>query len=118
MMSRIQQLGELTLITKDIHDGPAIRYKFTDAAGEIGFISPVSEHFCRECNRLRLTADGHLLTCLLSDIYEDIKTPIRSGRLDEDLANVFIKAVNQKPLQRPADISPLTQPEQMISIGG
>jgi len=116
--TRIQELGSLIPVTSETNDGPAMRFKFEDAMGEIGFISPVSEHFCKTCNRLRLTADGHILTCLLSDICEDIKTPIRSGLLDNDLANIFLKAVERKPFQHAENITPLSQPAQMVSIGG
>ena len=115
---RIQTLGDLMPVQRDKNDGPAVRYKFKDAMGEIGFISPVSNHFCKTCNRLRLTADGHILTCLLSDICEDIKTPLRLGLLDNDLKNVFLKAVSRKPLQHAENLTSLAQPEQMVSIGG
>ncbi len=116
--ARIQALGSLIPVTRQVNDGPAMRFKFKDAMGEIGFISPVSNHFCKACNRLRLTADGHILPCLLSDISEDIKTPLRSGLLDNDLADVFLKAAERKPFQHAENITPLTQPEQMVSIGG
>ncbi|MCD6584402.1 MAG: GTP 3',8-cyclase MoaA [Desulfobacteraceae bacterium] len=115
---RIQLLGNLIPVQKDKNDGPAMRFKFKDAMGEIGFISPVSNHFCKTCNRLRLTADGHILTCLLSDICEDIKAPLRLGLLDKDLKTVFLKAVARKPFQHPENLTPLAQPEQMVSIGG
>ena len=115
---RIETLGDLIPIQRNSGDGPAMRYKFKNAMGEIGFISPVSNHFCRECNRLRLTADGHILSCLLSDICEDIKTPLRLGMLDDDLKAVFFKAVERKPFQHPENLNSLTQPMQMISIGG
>ncbi len=116
--TRIQALGNLIPVTSQTNDGPAMRFKFKDAMGEIGFISPVSNHFCKTCNRLRLTADGHILTCLLSDISEDIKTPLRAGLLDNDLADVFLKAVERKPFQHAENITPFTQPAQMVSIGG
>ncbi|MCU0599431.1 MAG: GTP 3',8-cyclase MoaA [Desulfobacterales bacterium] len=116
--SRIEAIGELIPLQKNIHDGPAARFRFRDSRGEIGFISPVSRHFCAACNRLRVTADGHILSCLLSNITEDIKTPIRAGFLDEALREVFFNATRRKPLQRPVQISPLSQTEQMISIGG
>jgi cyclic pyranopterin phosphate synthase len=118
IIKKVQILGDLIPIKKDTSDGPAMRYRFKDSMGEIGFISPVSKHFCKECNRLRLTADGHILTCLLSDICEDIKTPIRLGLLDNDLKAVFLKAVERKPLQHPEKLTHLAQPEQMVSIGG
>ena len=116
--SRIETIGDLIPVKKGIHDGPAARFRFSQAKGEIGFISPVSRHFCAACNRLRLTADGHILSCLLSNIIEDIKTPIRAGFLDESLAEVFINAVVRKPMKRPVEISSLSQPEQMVAIGG
>jgi cyclic pyranopterin phosphate synthase len=118
IMKKVRILGDLIPVQKDKNDGPAVRYKFKDAMGEIGFISPVSNHFCKECNRLRLTADGHILTCLLSDICEDIKTPLRLGLLDDDLKSVFLKAVARKPFQHPENLTSLAQPEQMVSIGG
>ncbi len=118
IIKKIQILGDLIPIERDTSDGPAMRYRFKNSMGEIGFISPVSKHFCKECNRLRLTADGHILTCLLSDICEDIKTPLRLGLLDNDLKTVFLKAVERKPLQHPEKLTRLAQPEQMVSIGG
>ncbi|MBI5327057.1 MAG: GTP 3',8-cyclase MoaA [Deltaproteobacteria bacterium] len=77
--------------------GPARRYKFTDSIGEIGFISPVSDHFCRSCNRLRLTADGKLRTCLFSDEEIDIKTVLRNGCTDKELEELLFRAVKKKP---------------------
>ena len=114
----VQSLGELIPITKIANDGPAERYRLKDSKGEIGFISPVSSHFCASCNRLRLTSDGRLLTCLLSDISEDIKTPLRLGLLDNDLAEVFLRTVVRKPFAHPETLTPCHQPEQMVSIGG
>jgi GTP 3',8-cyclase len=117
--TRIRELGTLHPVNSAVHDGPAQRFKFENAIGEVGFISPLSRHFCASCNRLRLTADGHILSCLLSDVCEDIKTPLRKGLLDEDLADVFIRAVKQKPAAH-AEIMPsiTAQPESMNAIGG
>ena len=67
--------------------------------GEIGFISPVSDHFCGSCNRLRLTADGKLKTCLFSEELTDLKPLLRSGAGDEDLANQLGEALRNKPLR-------------------
>ena len=116
--SRVERLGELLPVSSQTNDGPAVRYKFKAAIGEIGFISAVSHHFCKQCNRLRLTADGRIRACLLSDIHEDIKTPLRNGRLDTDLAEVFFRAVNRKPFQHAAKLDPHDINSQMISIGG
>jgi cyclic pyranopterin phosphate synthase len=94
---RIRVLGNLVPIRNSKNDGPAKRYKFEGSKGEIGFIPALSQHFCERCNRLRLTASGQLRPCLLSDHQEDIKGPLRSGRSDQELAEIFLKAVHHKP---------------------
>lgn len=94
---RISELGQLIPIRNSVNDGPARRYRFEGARGEIGFIHALSHHFCDRCNRLRLTASGSLRPCLLSDHHEDIKGPLREGALDRDLAEIFFKAVRHKP---------------------
>lgn len=77
--------------------GPAKRYSFKDGIGEIGLISPVSDHFCSSCNRLRLTADGKLRTCLFSDDEVDIKTALRSNCTDKEIEDLLFNAVRKKP---------------------
>ncbi len=78
--------------------GPARRFRFRGAPGEVGFISPVSEHFCSSCNRLRLTADGKLRTCLFSDDEIDIREALREGKSDEDIERLLFMAVKGKPM--------------------
>ncbi len=76
--------------------GPARYFQFPGAQGTVGFISPLSRHFCSECNRLRLTADGKLRPCLFSDDEYDLRTALRSG--DEQAARtVFAQALGAKP---------------------
>ena len=77
--------------------GPANNYRFEDGVGELGFISPISDHFCSSCNRLRLTADGRLRTCLFSDDEINIKSFMREGCSDEELERVLFGAVKTKP---------------------
>lgn len=77
--------------------GPARRYRFRDAPGEVGFISPVSEHFCGSCNRLRLTSDGKLRVCLFSDSEIDIRKALRDGSGDDVIEHLLFKAVAEKP---------------------
>ena len=79
-------------------DGPAEIYKISAAQGAIGFISPVSHQFCRTCNRLRLTADGHLRVCLLSDEEVDLKGPLRDGCSDAELRDLMERAIAKKPM--------------------
>ncbi len=78
-------------------NGPAKYYQFPKAQGAFGFITPISDHFCSACNRLRLTADGKLRPCLLSNDEIDLKTPLRNGASDRDLAELFHVAVAAKP---------------------
>lgn len=116
---RISVLGSLIPVPKTMNDGPAQRYHFEGAAGEIGFIHALSHHFCDRCNRLRLTARGQLRPCLLSDHHEDVKGIMRTGGTDEQLAEIFFKAVRHKPsdhnlaMQNPSRVC-----GQMSSIGG
>lgn len=81
---------------KPIGWGPAKYYEFPDAQGTVGFISPLSRHFCSECNRLRVTADGKVRPCLFSDNEFDIRAALRSGT-DEDVRNVLLEALGAKP---------------------
>jgi len=98
IMEKINSLQNLVpLGNPEKRTGPARRYKFTDGIGEIGFISPVSDHFCGSCNRLRLTADGKLRTCLFSDDEVDIKSAIRNDCTDRELEDLLFRAVREKP---------------------
>ena len=81
------------------HDGPARIFKFPGSAGEIGLISPVSDHFCASCNRLRLTSDGKLRTCLFSDEETDLKPFLRLGCTDEKLDEILDEALLKKPFR-------------------
>jgi GTP 3',8-cyclase len=75
------------------------RFRFADGAGELGFVSPVSEPFCSSCDRIRLTADGKLRTCLFSRREWDLKTPMREGASDAQLADLVRFAVRHKELK-------------------
>jgi cyclic pyranopterin phosphate synthase len=76
--------------------GPARYYRFEHAAGTIGVITPLSEHFCGTCDRLRLTADGRLRVCLFSDDEIDVRSTLRSGT-DEDVRAAIHDAVAARP---------------------
>ncbi|MDQ5821932.1 MAG: GTP 3',8-cyclase MoaA [Actinomycetota bacterium] len=77
----------------------AKRYGFADGIGELGFVNPVSEPFCSSCDRIRLTADGQLRTCLFSRREWDLKTPLRDGSSDEQLVAALRNAVAHKELK-------------------
>ena len=91
-------LGPLIEAEKSRPDGagPAEYYKFEEAAGTVGFISPLSRHFCSACNRLRLSADGRIMPCLFSDEFFDIKAAA-AGEDDEAVRNVLKLAIGNKP---------------------
>lgn len=92
----VETVAPLIPISPERHDGPAARYRFAGALGEVGFISSLSSHFCSTCNRLRLTARGSLRPCLLSDREVDLKDLLRGGATDRDLRAAFIAAVRLK----------------------
>ena len=83
---------------RDNMNGPARLYTLRDAQGRIGFISAMSHGFCSSCNRLRLTADGHLRACLLADEPTvDLKTPLRNGCTDSELEALIRNLIGRKP---------------------
>lgn len=96
--------------------GPALPYRLKGAMGTVGFISPLTEqHFCQRCNRLRLTADGHLRPCLMSDVEIPVLPALRAGKPIESILN---EAIQKKPIghQLANHISP--NGRCMIQIGG
>ncbi len=96
---RIEAFGRLEPVNgrRRSSDGPAQICRLAGGVGEIGFISPVSHHFCSTCNRLRLTADGHLRSCLLSDSEADLKGPLRRGCSDGEIRERILETIAQKP---------------------
>jgi cyclic pyranopterin phosphate synthase len=94
-------------------------YRFADGRGRIGFINPVSEPFCADCNRIRLTADGRLRTCLFSLRETDLRAPLRAGASDEELEHIIRAAVWRKELKHHVGEPGFIQPERTMSaIGG
>jgi len=96
IMSRIAELGDL-LPLKSRGKGPSRNYQIKGAKGVLGFISAISDHFCSSCNRLRLTARGMLRPCLFSATEIDLRTAMREGASDDELRQLFAKAVMAKP---------------------
>ena len=94
---KIESFKELHPIGKKEGEGPARMFKFKGASGKIGFISPFSEHFCSSCNRLRLTVDGKLRTCLFSDKEVDLKPSLRKGGDNSELERLIDLAISNKP---------------------
>ena len=97
----------------------ARRFRFADGAGEIGFVNPVSEPFCSSCDRIRITADGQLRTCLFSRREWDLKTPLRAGASDDELVDLIRFAVRHKELKhRINDAGFVRASRSMSQIGG
>ena len=94
-------------------------YRFADGRGRIGFINPVSEPFCADCNRIRVTADGQLRTCLFSLRETDLRAVLRSGADDDELERVLREAVWRKELKHHVGDPGFVQPARTMSaIGG
>lgn len=93
------EYGPLVRITTGDPSETARRYTFSDNVGEVGFINPVSEPFCASCDRIRITADGQLRTCLFATEETDLRAVIRSGGDDEALADTLRRAVWNKELK-------------------
>jgi cyclic pyranopterin phosphate synthase len=94
-------------------------FAFADGKGEIGFISPVSEPFCADCNRLRLTSDGKLRTCLFSQHETDLRGPLRAGADDAELERIVCDAVWRKELKHRVNEPGFRPPARTMSaIGG
>ena len=99
--------------------GTARRWRFADGGGEIGFISPVTQPFCGDCNRIRITAEGELRTCLFSMTETDLREPLRSGASDADIERIVRDAVWRKELKHHVNEPGFVQPARTMSrIGG
>jgi cyclic pyranopterin phosphate synthase len=119
IVTEIRKLGELIPVKEDSDLGPAVRYRFQNAQGEIGFINSVSSHFCDTCNRIRLTADGHLRTCLFSDKEIDLKPFLRNGCSDDKLLEILRKALAEKPKNHHIETTQFKKCQRTMSaIGG
>ncbi|MGA7396849.1 MAG: GTP 3',8-cyclase MoaA [Solirubrobacterales bacterium] len=126
--SQVLKGSELRALIEKIHplveverepSATARVFRFADGDGEIGFINPVSEPFCSDCNRLRLTADGKLRTCLFSLNETDLLEPLRTGVDDAGIEALIREAVRGKELRHRINESDFLQPERTMSaIGG
>jgi len=116
---RLALLGPMTAMVHRDTDGPAQIFRLPGFQGELGFITPISSHHCRTCNRLRLTAAGGLRPCLFTKTEIDVKTPLRQGADDARLTSLLGAAISQKSTSislPPAPFRPYSS--SMVSIGG
>jgi cyclic pyranopterin phosphate synthase len=118
IVAMIDAVYPLEPVGRERH-GTARRYRFADGTGEMGFISPVSEPFCGDCNRIRLTAEGQLRTCLFSMNETDLRGPLREGASDAELEEIVRDAVWRKELKHHVNDPGFVQPARTMSrIGG
>jgi len=115
---RLLTLGALEPCLPGHGNGPAKYFRFPGAEGTVGFISPLSEHICFNCNRLRLTADGRLRPCLLSDEEIDLRKPLRQGASPQRLSRLIRRAVASKPERHHIQEGELPNRRPMCQVGG
>jgi cyclic pyranopterin phosphate synthase len=118
MGETLSSLGALQPCSPLAGSGPASYYQLPGAKGTIGFITPVSDHFCFKCNRLRLTADGKLLPCLLESGEIDLRSALRAGASPEDIRQLILKAVASKPEGHRVSQGVVNQRRPMTQVGG
>ena len=118
MKRRLDPLGKMEPCRVNVGNGPAKYFCLPNATGTIGFITPVTEHFCYQCNRLRLTADGKLRPCLLSEEEIDLREPLRLSASAAELKNLIAEAIARKPQGHhlAEGITPLDRP--FSQVGG
>ena len=119
VLARLQARFDLRPVAAVNPSATAKRWSFSDGRGEIGIIAPVSEPFCGHCNRIRLTADGKIRTCLFSVAEHDLRSQLRGGLSDEALAEWLKRVVLEKEARHhigePDFVPP---PRSMSCIGG
>lgn len=118
--SRIEEaIGPLEPSERNNPSQPAVDYDFSDGSGRIGFINPVTQPFCGDCNRLRLTAEGQVRNCLFSTEEWDARAILRGGGSDDDLAKLVRDCVGAKKPGHGIDTEQFVRPSRaMYQIGG
>ena len=117
---RLQALGNLEPITGPAGNGPAKYFQFPGSRGSVGFITPMTEHFCATCNRLRITSDGHLRPCLLGNDEISLKEALRNGAGDDEIKRLIQQAVIIKREEHhlSGELAPEAVTRPMSQIGG
>jgi GTP 3',8-cyclase len=119
ILARLQRSFQLRPVRSDNPSATARRWAFAEGPGEIGLIASVSEPFCGHCNRIRLTADGKIRTCLFSVVEHDLRSRLRQGATDEQLAEWLKGVVLQKEARHHIGEPDFVPPSRSMScIGG
>jgi cyclic pyranopterin phosphate synthase len=112
------ELGPLFEINEGKLDGEARVYRLAGSEGAVGFISPVSDPYCDDCNRMRLTADGRLRMCLLTEDEINFRSTLRGGGTHQDLVALFEQAIHHKPVGHQLRNGHFAENRTMSQIGG
>lgn len=113
------EFGPLEAIKRDDPSQPATDFRFVDGGGAVGFINPVTQPFCSDCNRLRLTAEGQVRNCLFSTVEWDARAVLRRGGGDEELADLIRSCVWAKKAGHGINSDEFVKPQRaMFQIGG
>jgi cyclic pyranopterin phosphate synthase len=128
IIDKINARYPLREVGRNQDSAPSVDYEFVDGKGDIGVIASVTEPFCSSCTRIRLTADGKIVTCLFSQLGHDVKARLRSGASDDEIGN-FLSSIWQQRTDRysverlqalnTANYDPKSHKKiEMISLGG
>jgi len=119
LVAKLESFRPVVRLTPNSRSETAVRYTFDDGIGEIGIIAPVSQAFCGQCSRLRLTSDGKIRTCLFSQFDHDLCGVMRRGGTDADLASFIERTVAQKEARHHIGEPDFLKPSRtMVHIGG
>jgi cyclic pyranopterin phosphate synthase len=128
IIAKIHSRYPLKEVGRALGSAPSVDYEFVDGRGDIGVIASVTEPFCSSCTRVRITADGKIVTCLFSEMGHDVKALLRSGASDEEilkwLGSIWLTRTDRYSLDRlealrSASYDPKTHKKiEMISLGG
>lgn len=119
VVARLETLRPVVRLSPNAPSETAVRYTFDDGVGEVGIIAPVSQAFCGQCSRIRLTSDGKIRTCLFSQFDHDLYGVVRRGGTDADLAAFIRRVVTKKEARHHIGEPDFLKPSRsMVHIGG
>lgn len=119
IIERLAALGNLQPVDGPAGNGPARYFAYQGARGAVGVISPLSHDYCDRCNRVRLTADGRLRLCLFGDQHVDLRTPLRAGASEDDIASLLRLSMAIKPERHHLRLGePASRMRALSEIGG
>ena len=113
--ARLESFHPLEVVRMAVRGEVARRYRYADGAGEVGFVTSISEPFCRDCHRARLTADGKLVTCLFAENGADLRGVLRSGADDREIRQFVAKIWEQRD-DRYSELRAAAQPRRKIEM--